>query len=98
MTFWFKCLKSMERFIKSCAYMSIKVTEELSSQSATTGAGIAYPSGASKFTTGFGFCGVRVAQSLVFYVDHYLSFVLFVFGHFIVCPILVICFVSSNFS
>ena len=79
MTFWFKCLKSMERFIKSCA-------------------GIAYPSGASKFTTGFGFCGVRVAQSLVFYVDHYLSFVLFVFGHFIVCPILVICFVSSNFS
>ena len=27
MTFWFKCLKSMEQFIKSCAYMSIKVTE-----------------------------------------------------------------------
>ena len=87
----------MEQFIKSRAYMSIKVTEDLSSQSATNGAGIAYPSGASKFTTGFGFCRVRVAQSLVL-VDHCLSFAFFVFGHFIVCPILVICFVSSNFS
>ena len=85
-------------YAPGCAYMSIKVTEELSSQSATTGAGIAYPSGASMFTTGFGFCGVRVAHSLVFYVDHCLSFALFVFGQFIVCPILVICFVSSNFS
>ena len=84
----------MERFIKSCAYM--KVSEELISQSATTGAGIAYSSGASKSTTGFGFFGVHVAQSLVFYVDHCLSFALF--GHFIVCPILVICFVSSTFS
>jgi hypothetical protein len=39
----------MEQFIKSCAYMSIKVTEELSSQSATNGAGIAYPSGTLTF-------------------------------------------------
>jgi hypothetical protein len=44
----------------------------------TSGAGTAYPSGASDFTTGFS--GVRVTRSLVLcvcFVDHCLSFHLF---------------------
>ena len=52
----------------------------------TSGAGIAYPSGAPEFTPGFS--GVRGTLSLVLYVcfvDHCLSFCTFSFGHCVVC-------------
>jgi hypothetical protein len=53
---------------------------------ATSGAGTAYPSGASEFTPCFS--GVRVAQSLVLcvcFVERSLSFCTFSFGHCVIC-------------
>ena len=52
----------------------------------TTGAGIAYPSGAPEFTPGFS--GVRVTRSLVLcvcFVDRCLSFCTFSFCYCVVC-------------
>jgi len=52
----------------------------------TSGAGIAYPSGAPAFTPGFS--GVRVTRSLalcVCFVDHCLSFWTSSFCHCVVC-------------
>ena len=55
---------------------------------ATSGAGITYPSDVPEFVTGF--CGFRVAQSLVFCVlilfYYSFSFCPFYVGHCIVCP------------
>ena len=56
--------------------------------SPTSGAGTAYPSGAPAFTSPLGFSGVRVTRSLVFcvcFVDSYLLFRTFSFGHCVVC-------------
>ena len=55
---------------------------------ATTGAGSAYPSRASKITPGLN-SGICVARSLVLcvcFVDCCLSFCPFSFGHCVVCP------------
>ena len=55
---------------------------------ATSGAGTAYPSGASEFTPGFS--RVRVTRSLVLcvcFVDRSLSFCTFSFDHRIVCSL-----------
>jgi len=52
----------------------------------TSGAGTAYPLGAPEFTPVYN--GVRVTRSLVLYVcfvDCYLSFCTFSFGHCVVC-------------
>jgi hypothetical protein len=57
---------------------------------ATNGAGIAYPSRISSFTSGF--CGVGVVGSLVLmkcFVYHCMSSLRSVsFGHYIVCPLI----------
>jgi hypothetical protein len=71
---------------------------------ATTGAGIAYPSGAPEFTPGFS--GVRVTRSLVLcvcFVDRCLSFCTFSFCYCVVFSswiyrTLITCLVSSNSS
>jgi hypothetical protein len=57
---------------------------------ATSGEWTAYPSKAPEFTPVFS--GVRVTRSLVLYVcfvDRYLSFCPFSFGHCVVCPSLI---------
>jgi hypothetical protein len=57
---------------------------------ATSGAGIAFPSSISAFTSGF--CGVRVVRSLVLmkcFVYHCMSSLRSVsFGHYIVFPLI----------
>jgi hypothetical protein len=55
---------------------------------ATSGAGTAYPSGAPGFNPGFS--GIRVTRALVLcvcFVDRWLSFCPFSFGHCIVCDV-----------
>jgi hypothetical protein len=61
-------------------------TVKLSKWWPTSGAGTVYPSGAPEFTLAFS--GIHVTRSLVLYicfVDRYLSFCTFSFGHCVVC-------------
>ena len=63
-----------------------RICEKSNTTGATNGAGTAYPCESPGFASGF--CGFRVAQSLVFcvvFVD-YCFFFPFPFGHCIVCP------------
>ena len=63
-----------------------RVCNWINTTGVTSGAGIAYPSGAPEFTPVFS--GVRVTRSLVLYicfVDRCLSFYTFSFGHYVVC-------------
>ena len=72
----FPVLSSFTTYYRVCKYIN--------TTGATSGAGTAYPSGASEFTPGFS--GVRVTRSLALcFVDRCLSFCTFSFGHYVVC-------------
>jgi hypothetical protein len=74
----FPVLSSFTTYYRVCNYIN--------TTGATSGAGTAYPSGASDFTSGFS--GVRVTRSLVLYecfIGRCLSFCTFSFGHCVAC-------------
>ena len=69
------------------SWLVTRFVTRLTRRVATSGTGTAYPSGEPEFTPVFS--GVRVTRSLVLcvcFVDRYLSFCPFSFGHCVFCP------------
>ena len=81
-----KCSTCRKHFSVLSSFMTYhRIYNKINTTGTTSGAGTAYHSGALGFTTGFS--GVRVTQSLVLcvhFVDRYLSFCTFAFGHCVV--------------